>query len=107
MSKIPTLDYVRSAIITTFSLSNHSSSEARMGEHQGSLFRTNFNRSIRVEAATAPLTEDANALPLREVAESLGLCRVVGSLLDHRSPPHITHPLYELVMSRVLLLAQG
>ena len=78
-----------------------------MGEQQGSLFRTNFNRSIRVDAATTPLTEDTGALPLREVADSLGLQRVTGTLLDHRCQTRITHPLYELVLSRVLLLAQG
>ncbi len=36
-----------------------------MGERQVSLFRTNFNRSIRVQAASTPLTEDAGALALR------------------------------------------
>jgi hypothetical protein len=78
-----------------------------MGERQVGLFRTNFNRSIRVQAASKPLTEDAGALALREVSDSLGLREVVGTLLDHRASTHITHPLYELVLSRVLLLAQG
>ena len=78
-----------------------------MGEQQGTLFRSNFNRSIRVEASKCPLTEDAGALPLRDVADSLGLRRVAGSLVDHRVQDRITHPLYELVLSRVLLMAQG
>lgn len=90
-----------------FSLFNRSNSEASMGEHQGSLFRTNFNRSIRVQAASTPLTEDAGALALREVADSLGLREVASTLVDHRAPTHITHPLYELLLCRVLLLAQG
>jgi hypothetical protein len=81
--------------------------EASMGEHQSSLFRTEFNRSIRVDVATTPLTEDAGALALREVADGLGLDRATADLLDHRSKSRITHPLYELVLSRVLLLAQG
>lgn len=90
-----------------FSLSKHSDSEARMGEQQSTLFRPIFNGSIRVEASTAPLTEDAGALPLREIADSLGLGAVVAGLVDHRVQDRITHPLYELVLSRVLLMAQG
>ena len=78
-----------------------------MGELQLTLFRPDFNRSIRVEASETPLTEDAGALPLRDIADSLGLCRVVGGLVDHRAQDRITHPLYELVLSRVLLMAQG
>ncbi len=78
-----------------------------MGEQQPTLFRPNFNRSIRVEASASPLTEDAGALPLRDIADSLGLGRVVEGLLDHRAQDRITHPLYELVLSRVLLMAQG
>ena len=78
-----------------------------MGERQGILFRTTFNRSVRVEASKTPLTEDAGALPLRDVADSLGLRRVAGSLVDHRVQSRITHPLAELLLSRVLLLAQG
>lgn len=78
-----------------------------MGAHQNSLFRPTFNRAVRVEASATPLTEDAGALLLREVADKLGLPRLVSTLLDHRVPERVTHPLDELVLTRVLLLAQG
>ena len=78
-----------------------------MGEQQSTLFRPVFNRAIRVEESATPLTEDAGALLLREVADSLGLGGVVGNLVDHRVQDRITHPLYELFLSRVLLMAQG
>jgi len=90
-----------------FSLQLTSSSETRMGESQGILFRTSFNRSVRVEASKTPLTEDAGVLLLREVADSLGLRGVAGTLIDHRAQSHVIHPLYELVLSRVLLMGQG
>ena len=82
-------------------------SEARMGEQQGSLFRTSFNRSIRVDASQTPLTEDAGVLPLRDLADSLGLRQLAESLVDHRAQNRVTHPLYEMLLSRVLLMAQG
>jgi hypothetical protein len=63
-----------------------------MGEDQGVLFRTSFNRSIRVEASRPPLTEDAGVLVLREVADGLGLGGLVGTLIDHRVQEPITHP---------------
>lgn len=79
-----------------------------MGEHaEGALFRPEFNRSVRIEAARSAVTDDAGALLLREVAERLGVTEALGRLLDHRRASLITHPLVELVMTRVLLLAQG
>lgn len=78
-----------------------------MGEQQDTIYRPDFNRSIHVEASDSPLTEDSGVLPLRDLADSLGLGRVVSGLIDHRAQDRITHPLYELVLSRVLLLAQG
>jgi len=82
-------------------------SEAKMGEVQGIPFRPAFNRSIRVEASRTPLTEDAGVLPLRDIADSLGLDAVAAGVIDHRAQTHITHPIYELLRSRVFLLAQG
>lgn len=79
-----------------------------MGERvEGTLFRPDFNRSVRIEAAGSAVTDDAGALLLREVAERLGVPAALRSLLDHRKASLITHPLVELVMTRVLLLAQG
>lgn len=79
-----------------------------MGERdERTLFRPEFNRSVRVEAARSAVTDDAGALLLREVAEFYGYDKVAASLLDHRVPHLVTHPLTELVLTRVLLLAQG
>lgn len=79
-----------------------------MGERaEGTLFRPDFNRSVRIEVARSAVTDDAGALLLREVAERLGVPQALGRLLDHRKASLITHPLVELVMTRVLLLAQG
>jgi len=79
-----------------------------MGEReQGTLFQPEFNRSVRVESARSGVTSDAGVLLLREVAERLGLPAALGALLDHRREHLVTHPLLELVMTRVLLFAQG
>ena len=79
-----------------------------MGERvKGTLFRPEFNRSVRIEVARSAMTEDAGALLLREVAVRLGVPEALGRLLDHRKANLVTHPLVELVMTRVLLLAQG
>jgi len=79
-----------------------------MGEQvQSTLFRPEFNRAVRIEAARSGVTDDAGALVLREVAERLGMPSAFARLLDHRVSHLVTHPLVELVMTRVLLLAQG
>ena len=90
-----------------FSLNQPSHGETRMGEAEYILFQSEFNHGVRVERARFPLTEDTGVLVLRELADGLGLKSVVAELVDHRKPERITHPLYELVLSRVLLLAQG
>lgn len=79
-----------------------------MGELvEGTLFRLNFNRAVRVEAARSGVTEDAGALLLREMGVRLGYVALAESLLDHRAQWLVTHPLPELVLTRILLLAQG
>jgi len=78
-----------------------------MGEVEGIPFRPAFNRSVRVEVSRLPLTEDAGALVLRDLADSMGMLALAEALIDHRAQTHITHPIYELLLSRVLLLAQG
>ena len=78
-----------------------------MGERtQGTLFRPEFNHAVRVEAARSGVTSDAGAILLREVAERLGLPAAFRGLLDHRRQYLVTHPLVELLLTRVLLLAQ-
>lgn len=78
-----------------------------MGEEL-SLFRPDFNGSIRVEARAERLTGDAGSVLVREVLERLGMpAWLRGRLADTRDPELITHPLSELVMTLVLLYAQG
>lgn len=79
-----------------------------MGErNQGTLFRPDFNRAVRVQASSSVVTGDAGALVVREVADRLGYAEAFARVLDHRAQHLVTHPLVELVMTRVLLLAQG
>jgi hypothetical protein len=78
-----------------------------MGEAARNRFQPTFNRTARVQASTTPLSEDAGAIALREVAEALRLPAALRELTDPRDARRVTHPLQELVLSRVLLLAQG
>ena len=78
-----------------------------MGEEL-TLFRAEFNSSIRIESRPEHLTADPGALVLREVVERLGLGRWLEErLLDPRDPRLITHPFVELVYTGLLLYAQG
>jgi hypothetical protein len=78
-----------------------------MGEDKVIVFRPEFNRSVKVEVSPTLLTEDSGALLLREAAEKLDLINRFSRLVDHRDPDRTTHPLSELMMTRILLLAQG
>lgn len=53
------------------------------------------------------LTEDAGALALREAAEQLGMVEPLRELWDAREPALVTYPMAELVLTRVLMIAQG
>ncbi|HEX5852924.1 MAG TPA: IS1380 family transposase [Solirubrobacteraceae bacterium] len=78
-----------------------------MGEEL-TLFRTEFNASLRIEARAERLTSESGAVLLREVIERLGIARwLVGRLEDTRDPDLITHPLSELLHTSLLLLGQG
>lgn len=71
-------------------------------------FRAHFNGSIRIEPRSERLTGDAGALLLRDGLERLGFVDWLRqNLIDRRDPDLITHPLPELVLTSVLLLAQG
>lgn len=79
-----------------------------MGEANLSLFRAEFNQSLRVESRPERLTSDAGAVVLREVMERLGIVDWMTSrLADNRDPDLITHPLSELLRTSLLLLGQG
>jgi hypothetical protein len=72
------------------------------------MFSFDFNGSVKVEAREANLSADAGVLILREIEERLGLVRTLaGRLTDPRSEEGITHPLTELLRTRLFALAQG
>lgn len=78
-----------------------------MGEEL-TLFRTEFNHSIRIESRPERLTSESGAIVLREVMERLGLGEWLEERLqDPRNPERITHPQIELVRTSILLMAQG
>jgi hypothetical protein len=79
-----------------------------MGESQLTLFQPKFNRSIRVEARAERLSGDAGALLLRELADRLGYRALLAeALADPRNPDRIRHPFGELLLTDLLLRAQG
>jgi hypothetical protein len=79
-----------------------------MGEKQGELKGLAFNRAIRVEARDERLTDVAGAVLVREAFERSGVLRFMSERLeDPRKQDAITHPLSELLMSRVSLVAVG
>jgi hypothetical protein len=87
---------------------NHRQRKGRVVGEELSLFRPEFNGSIRVEARAERLTSDAGVVLLREVLERLGITSWLAErLVDSRRPDLITHPLAELLNTSVLLLAQG
>lgn len=79
-----------------------------MGEVQGTLFRPEFNRSIQVEARRDRLSADSGAILLRELAQRLGLLALLREhLSDPRDPTRTVHPFVELILTQVLMDAQG
>lgn len=88
----------------------YAANEARhaMGEVQGTLFQPEFNRSIQVEARPERLSADTGALLLRDLAQRLGLPALLREhLTDHRDPARTVHPFVELILTHVLMDAQG
>jgi len=78
-----------------------------MGEDL-TLFRAEFNGSLRVEARPERLTSEAGAIILREVIERLGITPwLVKRIEDPRHQDLITHPMSELINTSLLMLAQG
>lgn len=79
-----------------------------MGERlQGTLFQPSFNNAVVLEPANLDLSGDAGALVVREAADQLGVIAALANLVDHRNQAQIRFPIADLVLSRVLLLAQG
>ena len=79
-----------------------------MGEGHDSDFRFSFNRSVAFEGRPDRLTGDAGVLLLREIDERLGFTATLAAELeDTRNPDLITHPLDELLRSRLYAMASG
>jgi hypothetical protein len=79
-----------------------------MGEGQATLFPLEFNRSVVVEARRQRITADAGAVLLRELLHRSGLSELIGEhLVELRDESRLIHPLAELVLTRLLLDAQG
>lgn len=79
-----------------------------MGEVDLTNFPITFNGSIAVEARPERLTADAGALVLRELDERFGWTDFLArNLHDPRNRKSITHPLVELLRTRMYLVAQG
>ena len=82
--------------------------EKEFGTAGEELFQTSFNPSIRVETRCDRLSSDAGALLSREIDERLGFLKNLSSRLhDRRDPDILTHPLSELLRTRLLLMTQG
>jgi len=70
--------------------------------------RASFNGSLRIEGRPERLTSESGAVILREVLDRLGITDwLVENLVDPRDPDLITHPLSELLRTRVMLMALG
>jgi len=67
-----------------------------------------FNRSVRVEVRPQRVTSDAGALVIRETMHKLKIDRWLSNrLVDFRREDLITHPLSELLRTKLILLCQG
>jgi Transposase DDE domain group 1 len=70
--------------------------------------RTEFNGSLRIEGRPERLTSESGAVILREVMERMGITEwLVEHLVDRRNQDFITHPLSELLRTRVMRMALG
>ena len=78
-----------------------------MGENV-TLFRSSFNKSLRIESRADRLTAEPGAVILREIMQRTGIIEwLVERLLDPRAPGKTTYPLAELLRTTLLLLGQG
>jgi len=78
-----------------------------MGEARDIVLQAEFNGAVKIEVSPVPLTEDMGSVLLREVADKYGFLIGPTGLADTRERRRVTHPLVELVRTRVLLMAQG
>ena len=79
-----------------------------MGEAQNVLPGVTFNRAVRVETRPERLSSEAGVVVLRELLERAGAPEFLRrELHDPRDPQLVPHPISELGVSSILLIAQG
>jgi len=79
-----------------------------MGDKNLPLFRTEFNRYLKIESRPERLSGEAGGVISREIVERLGIVKWLDKrLVDPRDPDLITHPFPELLHTSLLLLGQG
>ena len=79
-----------------------------MGERQGWLFETSFNRSVKLRQADHRISDNAGAILLREIDHRLGLTAdLAAELTDPRRADRIRYQQVELLRQHVYGLALG
>ena len=79
-----------------------------MGETNNTTFPLTFNRSIKIESRPEKLSANAGAELLRELDDRFDYTRFLSSKLrDSRRQDLITHPLNEMLRTRLYLIAMG
>ena len=79
-----------------------------MGEAQGVLKDMAFNAAVRVDARAERLSDIGGAVLVRETFERSGVLRFLTDRLeDRRKKTAITHPMGEILMARLALIATG
>ena len=79
-----------------------------MGEADSTPFSFDFNGSVRVETRGSALSADAGGLLLREIDSKLHLVEdLAEGVEDPRDPELVTHPMVELLRSRIFALVLG
>ncbi len=72
------------------------------------LFRSSFNKSLRIESRPDRLTAEPGAIVLREIMQRTRIIEwLVERLFDPRNADKVTYPLADLLRTVLLLLGQG
>ncbi len=72
------------------------------------LFRSSFNKSLRIESRPDHLTAEPGAIVLREIMQRTRIIEwLVDRLFDPRDADKVTYPLADLLRTVLLLLGQG
>ncbi len=79
-----------------------------MGEAQDTLFESEFNRAVKIEASEQRITSHAGAVLLREIDHQLGLVESLAEQIDDpRNPERIRYTAAELLRERMYAFALG